>query len=467
MLTSPRAELRSIPASHARRIVPLDVFIAVNLALFACLCVFTYYARFIAYRGAANVWEFFVYAAVIVLVIAGAWLTLRRSAIAGRMLLLVQAGILAHFAGAFVQWDGLRLYDHAWFGIRYDKFVHLLNAFVAVRAMAHICERRGVRVAGVTKFVVGLSVLGLGAIVEIVEYLVMLTIPGNGVGGYDNNMQDLIANGIGALGSALTMGDAGRRLSVVASPRPAYATGTRMLSAVEVTALTAGILAGVWIGPLALSRFAYAAVMAPLLVGAFIYTSWWSPLYLHRDRLAARGLGAARNWFVRADNLRAASRQFLLLALVGTVAILLLAEWRNPGWVARANWQAWVVRLLFYAVSAYLQALIFVGFVLVRLQDIFHRRLSVALAAASLFAVLHAPDPLLVLLTAVFAFAVAWISVRTPNVLAAAGCQLVLGLLVHRALELSLRVGSLRTHPGYYAFRELLPPVQWVIGSLY
>ena len=42
-----------------------------------------------------------------------------------------------------------------------------------------------------------LVVLGLGAVVEIVEYLVMLTVPNAGVGGYDNNMQDLIGNLLG------------------------------------------------------------------------------------------------------------------------------------------------------------------------------------------------------------------------------------------------------------------------------
>jgi hypothetical protein len=42
-------------------------------------------------------------------------------------------------------------------------------------------------------------VLGLGAIIEIIEYIDTRTIPNHGVGGYDNNMQDLIANLIGGL----------------------------------------------------------------------------------------------------------------------------------------------------------------------------------------------------------------------------------------------------------------------------
>jgi hypothetical protein len=50
-----------------------------------------------------------------------------------------------------------------------------------------------------------LVVLGLGAVIEIVEYVVVLTVPRNGVGGYDNNMQDLIANLCGA-GAFLMLG---------------------------------------------------------------------------------------------------------------------------------------------------------------------------------------------------------------------------------------------------------------------
>jgi hypothetical protein len=43
-----------------------------------------------------------------------------------------------------------------------------------------------------------LVVLGLGAVVEIVEYFVVLTVAHQGVGDYHNNLQDLVANLVGA-----------------------------------------------------------------------------------------------------------------------------------------------------------------------------------------------------------------------------------------------------------------------------
>ncbi len=40
---------------------------------------------------------------------------------------------------------------------------------------------------------------GAGALVEIVEYVGTLLLENSTVGGYSNNMQDLVANSIGAL----------------------------------------------------------------------------------------------------------------------------------------------------------------------------------------------------------------------------------------------------------------------------
>jgi hypothetical protein len=58
---------------------------------------------------------------------------------------------------------------------------------------------KGLPINGLTRFLTLLVVLGLGSLIEISEYTVTLTIPNNGVGGYDDNMRDLIANGCGGI----------------------------------------------------------------------------------------------------------------------------------------------------------------------------------------------------------------------------------------------------------------------------
>jgi uncharacterized membrane protein YjdF len=483
------------PRSLARRLTPLDVFAALNVMLFLFMCVFTYYARFVHYRGAANVWEFFVYAAVILAGIAALWRFFRPYAFGSGLLTLIQIGILAHFAGAFIQFDGQRLYDCYVVFVRYDKYVHFANAFIAVLAVRHVFARRGMRTDAISRFFILMTVLGLGAVIEIVEYIVCKTIPGNGVGGYDNNMQDLIANLVGGTLCVIVVGSGhgGPRLArpgrgprgwndAIAGP----ASFERTLSAVELGTLFAGVMLAVWLGPWLVPLPGFIPAVGLVLVATLVYVSWFSPARLHGDSMAERGLGTWRTLFVRTDNLRPAARRFGMFALGGTTVILLLAEMRNPGWFGRANWTSWGVRLGFYALSAFVQAFVFVGFGLVRLKSLLasshstgfagrvagqpgdlRQRLIISSVAAAIFAALHAPNPPAMALTAVFGFAVAWIGVRTPNVIAAAGCQALLGLLVHRVLGLSLRIGAFYSHPDTYIIRDLIPLAHRLIGNLY
>ena len=177
----------------------IDIFVVINAFLFLVLCVFRYHARFIAFRGAGHVEEFFVYAGVILAGILFLWWAFRRHPFDGPVLVLLQVGILMHFAGAFVGIDAGRLYDAHLLGIRYDKYVHLVNAFAIAFLMGRLFRIQGIAFTRLNGILLLLAVLGLGAIIEMVEYGVVLTFVNNGVGGYDNNMQDLLANFCGSL----------------------------------------------------------------------------------------------------------------------------------------------------------------------------------------------------------------------------------------------------------------------------
>jgi hypothetical protein len=170
-----------------------------NLLLFVWMCQKVYYDRFIYYRGAGHLEEFFLYALVILGVITAAWKHLRHCAVPAWLLVMVQAGIVMHFAGGLGNWQGARLYDQLFFGIRYDKYVHFVNAFICGWAL-HVLYFNFLSLARWLRELQQIvGVLGLGAVVEIVEYLVTLTVIHNGVGGYDNNMQDMIANFAGSV----------------------------------------------------------------------------------------------------------------------------------------------------------------------------------------------------------------------------------------------------------------------------
>jgi len=183
------------------RFTNLDVFVAANTLFFAGMCAFRYLDRFLDYRGAGNLHEFFIYAAGILTAIGLLWWHFRKFPIPSWLLWCLQAGIVMHFAGGFIMVDGRRLYDTHLFGIsqecfRYDKLVHLANAFIAALLVGRLQPDRSRGEFVAASFVL-LTVLGLGSVVEIIEYFVCATIPGNGVGSYDNNMQDLAANFLG------------------------------------------------------------------------------------------------------------------------------------------------------------------------------------------------------------------------------------------------------------------------------
>lgn len=475
---SPQSRTAPQPRTHplrtvgrlASRIRPHDVFAAFNLTLFALMCVFTYYARFVAYRGSGNLWEFSVYAFAIAAAIVATWRWLRPKPAPVSLFVLVEIGILAHFAGAFVQIDGQRLYDMHLAGIRYDKLVHFGNAFTAALVISRLVVRPGVSFDLAVRAMVVLTVLGLGAVVEILEYIVMLTIPGHGVGGYDNNMQDLIANLIGTITCVLTVRPAASgRLRIVpagAARRPLRDRGERRLSAVECSLVVPFALA-LWLAPPWIPPVVLAAGGGGLFVFGFLYATWISPVLLHGDSLAERGLGDRRTWFVRTDNFAEAARRLGWFTLAGGFCALLLAALLNPSWADRVDWRVWSVRFGFYALSSTLQSLFIVGFVLVRLKRVFGNRTLTALAGAAMFAVLHVPNLPLVGLSAAFAFGVIWIAYATPNVAATALCQTLLGLLVHRVLELSMRIGYFYTHPDVYIWRSIFSFAKDPLGKLY
>lgn len=172
----------------------LDVFWGFNLFLFLWMCHFSYAERFIEYRGAANLHEFSVYAVLTIVALGFSWRFFRDYQVPSYILIFVQAGIFIHFSGGLIVTDGFRLYDTFLIGIRFDKYVHFLNAFTAAIVINYVTYLFDIQIPRFRYFFIVLVVLGLGAIIEIIEYLVMLTIPSNGIGDYHNNMQDLIAN---------------------------------------------------------------------------------------------------------------------------------------------------------------------------------------------------------------------------------------------------------------------------------
>jgi len=155
--------------------------------------------------------EFVIYVAVIIAIFAGVFSTLRHTQFSIWMLWLLSLWGLMHVAGGAVQTaDGVlfayRFYPFMDFGgdfyiLKYDQVVHAyLYGLVAMMSYHALRVPMGVVGHG---FLVALAAamisLGVSGLNEIMEFLIVVTLERNGVGGYENAMLDLIFNLGGAI----------------------------------------------------------------------------------------------------------------------------------------------------------------------------------------------------------------------------------------------------------------------------
>ena len=119
------------------------------------------------------------------------------------VLVLLSVSGFGHLVGGNVVIDDLLLYEQSWRGIGYDHVVHFLGlgtAGLAVwEATAWMLKASSGKKAALVAF---LGANAVGALIEIGEYLATLAVSEARVGDYANNMQDLIANLLGAVVAA-------------------------------------------------------------------------------------------------------------------------------------------------------------------------------------------------------------------------------------------------------------------------
>ena len=120
------------------------------------------------------------------------------------VLVLLSIVGFCHLAGGSVHIAGGVLYEQMWLGfIRYDHLVHFFGLGAAGLAVWEATRRMLSADGGMRPTVVViLGASSVGAVIEIGEYLASLSVPAVRVGDYANNMQDLIANLLGALVAA-------------------------------------------------------------------------------------------------------------------------------------------------------------------------------------------------------------------------------------------------------------------------
>lgn len=138
---------------------------------------------------------------------------------------LVLFGV-GHVAGGMAPVGGGVLYQH-WLidgVVRYDNLQHAIGFGFVGRATWEALGRRLAPVADdrpvVAWWLVVLGASAFGAVNEIVEYVLTLTLESTSVGGYDNTARDLVANLVGGILLGWVTGHQMRRRDVSgAKPR--------------------------------------------------------------------------------------------------------------------------------------------------------------------------------------------------------------------------------------------------------
>jgi hypothetical protein len=122
--------------------------------------------------------------------------------------LLATWGFL-HFSGSAFYINGTKLYElmvielvgEPYKVFKYDQFVHMFGFFTATLTLYYVLKpaiKKGTKRFISLSVIIVMAGLGAGALNEILEFIPTIFFE-TGVGGYENNAIDLIANLIGAL----------------------------------------------------------------------------------------------------------------------------------------------------------------------------------------------------------------------------------------------------------------------------
>jgi len=154
-------------------------------------------------------YEFLIYIGVIVLVITLIILTNNKVNYSNGVLWGLTLWAFLHMSGGSFQIKGGRLYSFILIPIsetykilKFDQFVHIIGFCVATIIIYQVIKpflKTNIKKWAALSIVIVMAGLGVGAVNEIIEFIIVIISPQTGVGGYNNTLLDLAADLIGAL----------------------------------------------------------------------------------------------------------------------------------------------------------------------------------------------------------------------------------------------------------------------------
>ena len=163
---------------------------------------------FIIFAVIVKNYEFIYYGAVLLSLILIIYFIHRKIRLHLPIFILLCTVILMHTVGGLLRFNGIKLYDISFGIIKYDNIIHFLSAFTMVFIFYNLIynfilpcnEKRDFYLFTILV----LMTAGFGTMIEFIELFAVLFFDAEkAVGGYFNNVVDLLVNFIGASTASL------------------------------------------------------------------------------------------------------------------------------------------------------------------------------------------------------------------------------------------------------------------------
>lgn len=160
-------------------------------------------------------YEFLLYAITVIILVATIYKTDQYFKFNQMGLWLFNVWLILHILGGLAFYQGVRFYDlvllnligDPYYVLKYDQFVHFFCYVVMSILMWSVVQKIARKNANsvVVCLVTILAASSIGAANEIIEFLAVVALGTDGVGGYTNTAIDLVANLLGAIAGTLYM----------------------------------------------------------------------------------------------------------------------------------------------------------------------------------------------------------------------------------------------------------------------
>lgn len=213
-----------------------------------------------------------------------------------------------------------------------------------------------------------------------------------------------------------------------------------------------------------------------LLLSFFVYLLILSPL-IHGHSREARGLGSLKTFFIKTDSLSSDIKPFtffwIFCLFVFTTAFFIKSYFID----ITIDWPGFLLKYGLYIVSASLQDAVVFSFLFLRIQALTNyylpdqntssTMLIASFVLATVFGLAHLPNWQLALFTTPFAFGLALLFSRSPNLFLVAMSHAFFGAALHRIFQLHMKCGHFYGNYSTDAafVRKVIPGLEALINN--